>query len=72
MPIPHFGVVLQWRDWQLLVSRLHASHVDFAIEPSIRFAGKAGEQAIFFLHDPSGNALEFKSFRDIEAQLFAQ
>lgn len=72
VPVPHFGVVLHWPDWQGLVSRLQASHVDFVIEPSIRFAGKAGEQAIFFLYDPSGNALEFKSFRDIETQLFAQ
>ena len=72
VPVPHFGVVLPWSDWQELVSRLQASHVDFVIEPSIRFAGKAGEQAIFFLYDPSGNALEFKSFRDIETQLFAQ
>lgn len=72
VPVPHFGVVLQWHDWEGLVSRLQASQVDFLIEPGIRFAGEAGEQAIFFLYDPSGNALEFKSFRDIETQLFAQ
>jgi extradiol dioxygenase family protein len=30
-----------------------------------------GEQATLFLLDPSGNALEFKSFKDIAAQLFA-
>jgi hypothetical protein len=41
------------------------------VKPSIRFKGQAGEQSTMFLFDPSGNALEFKSFRDIAAQLFA-
>ncbi|MGB5590545.1 MAG: glyoxalase, partial [Gammaproteobacteria bacterium] len=43
---------------------------DFLIAPKIRFAGQAGEQATLFLRDPSGNALEFKSFRD-DSQVFA-
>jgi len=34
------------------------------IEPKIRFKNKAGEQGTFFILDPSGNALEFKSFKD--------
>jgi hypothetical protein len=37
----------------------------------VRFAGQPGEQATLFLLDPSGNALEFKGFADIDAQLFA-
>jgi extradiol dioxygenase family protein len=41
------------------------------IEPYIRFAGQVGEQATMFFRDPSGNALEFKSFRD-RSQLFAK
>jgi len=41
------------------------------IEPYVRFENTPGEQATFFLLDPSGNALEFKSFKDITAQLFA-
>ena len=36
----------------------------------MRFEGEAGEQWTMFLLDPSGNALEFKAFRDI-TQLFA-
>ena len=31
---------------------------------------KSNQATMFFL-DPSGNALEFKAFRDIEAELFA-
>jgi extradiol dioxygenase family protein len=45
--------------------------VRFVIEPHVRFSGQPGEQATMFLLDPSGNALEFKAFRDIPAQLFA-
>jgi extradiol dioxygenase family protein len=70
VPVPHFGVVLEWNAWQALADRLRAAGVTFVIEPGIRFAGRIGEQATFFLYDPSGNALEFKSFRD-PGQLFA-
>ena len=38
----------------------------FVLEPRIRYAGQPGEQATMFLLDPSGNALEFKSFRHPE------
>jgi extradiol dioxygenase family protein len=71
VPVPHFGVVLEWADWQALARRLELQGVPFVIAPGIRFAGKVGEQATFFLYDPSGNALEFKSFRD-PSQLFAR
>lgn len=71
VPVPHFGVVLQWSDWQRLAERLNTRKQAFVIEPYIRFAGKTGEQATMFLLDPSGNALEFKAFKDI-GQLFAK
>ena len=71
VPVPHFGVVLDWDDWHALVDRLKGHNIQFVIEPYIRFKGKAGEQATFFFYDPCGNALEFKAFKDIE-QLFAQ
>jgi len=71
VPVRHFGVVLPWGEWHALAESLRAKKVDFLIEPGIRFAGKTGEQATLFLLDPSGNALEFKSFRD-PGQLFAR
>ena len=71
VPIPHFGLVLDWDAWHHLTTRLGAASVDWVIEPYVRFAGEVGEQATAFLRDPSGNALEFKAFRD-PAQLFAQ
>ncbi|MCG6971340.1 MAG: VOC family protein [Gammaproteobacteria bacterium] len=66
VPVPHFGVVLQWERWQHLADRLTQCNVQFVIEPYIRFQGKVGEQATMFLLDPFGNALEFKAFRDPE------
>jgi uncharacterized protein len=71
VPVPHFGVILEWNAWQVLAQRLREHHIAFVIEPYIRFAGQAGEQATMFFLDPSGNALEFKSFRDF-SQIFAK
>jgi extradiol dioxygenase family protein len=70
VPVPHFGVVLEWDDWHALAERLKAAGIRFGIAPYIRFRGQVGEQATMFFHDPSGNALEFKAFRD-PGQLFA-
>ena len=74
VPVPHCGVVLESEEWQRLAQRLRAAAgtVEWVIEPCTRFAGTAGEQSTLFIRDPSGNALEFKSFRDIARQLFAK
>lgn len=71
VPVPHFGVVLDWEDWENLAERLKDFGVPFVIEPYIRFKGQVGEQATMFFLDPSGNALEFKAFKDM-SQLFAK
>jgi len=71
VPVPHFGVVLGWDDWHVLARRLRETGQVFVIEPGIRFEGEVGEQATMFFRDPAGNALEFKSFRDMN-QLFAR
>lgn len=71
VPVPHFGVVLEMADWRALAQRLRDAGVQFVIEPHVRFEGQTGEQATLFFMDPSGNALEFKSFADIDGQLFA-
>jgi len=70
VPVPHFGVVLTLEDWQTLAQRL-AGQVDFIIDPYTRFKGEAGEQSTLFFSDPSGNALEFKAFADLN-QLFVK
>ena len=71
VPVPHFGVVLAWDQWEALAARLRSFGTKFVIEPYIRFQGQVGEQATMFLFDPCGNALEFKAFKDI-GQLFAK
>lgn len=71
VPVPHFGVVLAWNDWEQLAERLKAANTKFVIEPYIRFKGQVGEQATMFFHDPAGNALELKAFKDM-GQLFAR
>ncbi len=70
VPIPHFGIVLPWDDFQNFSKHLISKNVPFEIAPYLRFEGKAGEQMTLFFYDPSGNALEFKCFRNMD-QLFA-
>ncbi|MFT5138000.1 MAG: extradiol dioxygenase family protein [Arenicella sp.] len=72
VPVPHFGVVLNFEEWHLLADRITAFIDHFIIEPHTRFKGEVGEQATMFFADPSGNFLEFKAFKDIEAELFAK
>jgi extradiol dioxygenase family protein len=71
VPVPHFGVVLDMDRFDALAGRLRAAGVRFVIEPYVRFKGEVGEQATMFFLDPSGNALEFKAFRD-RSLLFAK
>ena len=70
VPASHFGVILEWGDWHQLADKLKAANIEFLIEPNIRFEGEVGEQATMFFTEPSGNTLEFKSFKDM-SQIFA-
>lgn len=69
VPMPHFGAVVPWDTFDELASRLQAFNADFMIEPTVRFAGQAGEQKMMFFLDPSGNPIEMKAFRN-DAELF--
>jgi uncharacterized protein len=71
IPVRHFGVILSMPTWRELAGRLRDNNTRFIVAPQIRFAGQSGEQATFFLNDPSGNALEFKAFAD-DTMVFAQ
>ncbi|MEL0302052.1 MAG: glyoxalase, partial [Flavobacteriaceae bacterium] len=70
VPVPHFGVVLDWEVFQNFSQHLIDQNIEFQIAPYLRFEGLPGEQLTMFFYDPSGNALEFKSFKHID-QLFA-
>lgn len=71
VPVPHYGVVLPWNEFENFANHLKIKSVKFVIEPYIRFEGQVGEQATMFFYDPAGNALEFKAFKDL-GQLFAK
>lgn len=71
VPVPHFGVILPWDEFEKFANKLKSKNIEFIIEPYIRFEGQVGEQATMFFLDPSGNALEFKSFKDT-SQIFAK
>jgi len=66
VPVPHYGVVLDWNEFEKIIKQLEEKKINFIIKPTIRFKGEVGEQAIVFLRDPSGNAIEFKSFRNMD------
>ena len=70
VPVPHFGVVLEWNAFDTFAERIRQKGIEFIIEPYLRFEGLAGEQKTLFFKDPSGNALEFKSFKHLSS-LFA-
>ncbi len=71
VPVRHFGVVLSIPQWEAMAEKLKAVGTSFVIEPYVRFKGEVGEQATMFFMDPSGNALEFKAFKNMES-LFAK
>jgi len=64
VPMPHFGVILEWAQFHLAAERVRDAGIPFIIEPRARFRGEPGEQVTMFLRDPSGNALEFKTFKN--------
>ena len=71
VPVRHFGVVLTMEQWHAMAKKLTDDGTEFVIEPYIRFKGEVGEQATMFFLDPSGNALEFKAFKNMDS-LFAK
>ena len=70
VPTQHFGAIIEWVSWVQLHQRFKSFNIDFRIEPKIRFVGQPGEQGTFFVDDPAGNCLEFKTFRQ-PSQIFA-
>ena len=63
VPVPHFGIVLEWEQFDVFSEKLISNNIKFIIEPYLRFKGLPGEQKTMFFKDPFGNALEFKSFK---------
>ena len=66
VPVRHFGAILEMDEWEALAQKLKDHGIEFVIEPYVRFKGEVGEQATMFFLDPSGNAVEFKSFKNFD------
>ncbi len=61
-PLVHFGVALPYYLWFNLKERLERNQVEFCIKPHLKFEGEEHEHYVMFVKDPSGNAIEIKSF----------
>ena len=64
--MPHFGLVLNLPDWNILAERLRAAGTQFVVEPHLRFEGMPGEQWTMFFRDPFGNPIEVKGFASLD------
>ncbi len=67
VPMPHFGVILDYPRWKALADRLIVADLAFVISPTVRWLGEAGEQWTMFFVDPFGNPIEIKGFKDMAA-----
>ena len=67
--VRHFGVTLAEDRWRELVDRLRAEGTPFVREPATDYAGTVREQRKAMVADPSGNAIELKTYKDPGAAL---
>ncbi len=64
----HFGLIFpDEADWESLLQRAQAQDLTFYQGAKRRFPGLPLEHRTFFLQDPFGNLLEFKSYCHAEA-----
>lgn len=59
----HFGVIIDIDTWGELYSRLFSMDLEVTTEVTF-FEDKVGEHLSFFVKDPNGYMVEFKSFKD--------
>jgi extradiol dioxygenase family protein len=66
----HFGAIVPLADFDRLAAALTAAAVKFLVEPRTEDAGASSERRKMVFLDPSGNAVEIKSYRD-ESRLYS-
>ena len=71
IPIPHFGILLEWEEFDIFAEKIKTRNINFIVEPYLRFKGLPGEQKTMFFEDPFGNAIEFKSFKN-DSSIFSK
>ncbi len=67
--VRHFGVTLTHQQWRALVDRLVSEGTVFLRPPATDHAGTPREQHKAMVADPSGNAIELKTYADPGAAL---
>jgi uncharacterized protein len=65
----HFGVTLGREEFGAMIGRLDACRVDWVVPVSTDDEGLSTEQTKAKIADPSGNVIELKSYRDVDAAL---
>jgi uncharacterized protein len=65
----HFGVTLGREEFESVVARLRERGVDWVVPVSTDDEGLATEQTKAKIADPSGNVVEIKTYRDVDAAL---
>ncbi len=63
LPAFHFGVIVSIDEWGKLYSKLFQSHLEVTTEATF-MENKIGEHLSFFIKDPNGYMIEFKSFKN--------
>lgn len=65
LPIFHIGVILDRPNWKFLHEKFRLKRF-FEIEPSVFLTDKVGEHDSFFIIDPNGYYIEFKTFNNLK------
>jgi extradiol dioxygenase family protein len=69
LPSFHFGIIIDVELWGQLYARLHSTPLK--LTPKVTFMqDKVGEHLSFFVKDPNGYMVEFKSFKN-ENEVFS-
>lgn len=63
LPTFHFGVIVKIETWGVLYKRLLQSNQEVTTEVTF-MENKVGEHVSFFITDPNGYMIEFKSFKN--------
>ncbi|HWD54821.1 MAG TPA: VOC family protein [Acidimicrobiales bacterium] len=65
----HFGVTLGREEFDQLVDRLETNGIEWVVPVTTDDVGLLTEQTKAKIVDPSGNVIEVKTYRDVEAAL---
>lgn len=63
LPSFHFGIIVSTEQWHELYDRLNAMDLEITTEATF-MQDKTGEHLSFFVQDPNGYMVEFKSFKN--------